>query len=411
MREPKVIYRLPPCPEHDIEGMESWLEDMAKQGCILAKDSFFLGLATFEKGAPQQIQYRLEATDTNGGLFSDRYDPKDEAVQLNRQMGWHYRGRRGQFHIYASSDPHVPELNTDPQVQAMTIQALSKYLRRELISSILCFLFISLLNLSHLAVSACVVLGTATVLGFLLLLVWNLCGKLRTILHLKKVSGKLRSGEALTHRSDYRSRMVPYYAGRLLRTVLTIWVACSMVYTWGSHISEANVTPLSTHPGDFPFATIQDFYPDAELTPKDGMLHSEYQEYSDFLSPIAYDYSEYADITMPDGEGFTCYLTVEYFELRCEWAAQRLARELVSQMGGNPIDQFFDALFGDDAVEVTPLEGTGADYAVYYYRYRDVPYIVLQNGTTVVRVDLDIIGEGIHLPFDEVAQVLMDSIS
>ena len=41
------IWRLPPCPPYDVEGMESWLSDMAAQGWKLEPDDFFFGIASF----------------------------------------------------------------------------------------------------------------------------------------------------------------------------------------------------------------------------------------------------------------------------------------------------------------------------------------------------------------------------
>ena len=49
MPEPKRVNRFPPCPLYDVEGMESWLEDLAKQGLILTKTGLFCGFAEFEK--------------------------------------------------------------------------------------------------------------------------------------------------------------------------------------------------------------------------------------------------------------------------------------------------------------------------------------------------------------------------
>ena len=39
--ERKRAYRLAPCPAYDIEGTESWLEDMAEKGLVLSGDGFF----------------------------------------------------------------------------------------------------------------------------------------------------------------------------------------------------------------------------------------------------------------------------------------------------------------------------------------------------------------------------------
>ena len=57
----KHVYRIPPCPSYDIEGMESWLSDMAAEGFVLVKDGIFAGVATFEKTEPRKLKYRLQA--------------------------------------------------------------------------------------------------------------------------------------------------------------------------------------------------------------------------------------------------------------------------------------------------------------------------------------------------------------
>lgn len=112
----KYAYRIPPCSKYDIAGMESWLEDMAAKGLFLDRDGLFLGFATFVQDAPERLRFRLEATDTTGGLFSPTHDPEDEVIELHQLMGWRYRGRWGQFHIYVTGDPDAPELHTDPRV-------------------------------------------------------------------------------------------------------------------------------------------------------------------------------------------------------------------------------------------------------------------------------------------------------
>ena len=37
-RETKTIYRLVPCPQYDLSGMEHWLSDMAQNGWLLQKE-------------------------------------------------------------------------------------------------------------------------------------------------------------------------------------------------------------------------------------------------------------------------------------------------------------------------------------------------------------------------------------
>ena len=59
MSDPKYVSRFPPCPLYDVEGIESWLEDLAKQGLILTKAGLFCGFAEFEQTDPKPMRYRL----------------------------------------------------------------------------------------------------------------------------------------------------------------------------------------------------------------------------------------------------------------------------------------------------------------------------------------------------------------
>ena len=62
MSEKKVkhVYRLCPCDRGDVEGIQSWLEDMAMEGLFLADDGVFCGVFTFERGLPKRVIYRLD---------------------------------------------------------------------------------------------------------------------------------------------------------------------------------------------------------------------------------------------------------------------------------------------------------------------------------------------------------------
>ena len=59
--EKKTYYRLTPCPAYDVEGMESWLEDLAEKGLFLTRDGFFCGFGFFHREEPRKVKYRLQA--------------------------------------------------------------------------------------------------------------------------------------------------------------------------------------------------------------------------------------------------------------------------------------------------------------------------------------------------------------
>ena len=77
MSEEKKIHRshrLCPCNPMDIEGIQTWLEDMAQDGLILEKESVFFGFWSFEKSTPQKVLYRLEVV--QGKFLEDTDTPQ-----------------------------------------------------------------------------------------------------------------------------------------------------------------------------------------------------------------------------------------------------------------------------------------------------------------------------------------------
>jgi len=407
MSEPKQVYRIPPCHSFDIAAMESWLEDMAAKGFILAYDSFFGGVATFEIGPPQHIRYRLEATDTPSGLFSDNYDPEDDLIQLYCQMGWQYRGRRGQFFIFATSDPNAPELNTDPQIQAHTIQALAKYQRSQVINTLIYWLFIGWLHLSSLLLSGTIAIGSPAMLLLFGLTIESLIRQIITVLRLEKLKKQLRNGEPMPHKIDYTSRTLPYFSGKLIRFALWILAFVLVIVHFPT---DSDAISLSEYDSGFPFATLQELYPEAEVTPWDSFRESEVTVWSDFLAPECYEYSESSYVTLPGAAPDSMWLSVHYFDTRWEWTARILSRELVHQAGASPVHQFFDELFGDEPIVVTELDLPSADYAAYYYRYRGFPYVVLRKGTKVIKANIDIFDEDTAFTPEEFTQAMLSSL-
>ena len=132
------VYRLAPCPAYDVEGMEGWLSDMSREGLFLVKDGFFGGFATFEYDEPREVKYRLEAAQKSTSMWAENEgEPDPEQVELSKKYSWDYIAKRGDFYIYRSYEPGARELNTDPQVQALALNAV----RKRQISAVFSLLF------------------------------------------------------------------------------------------------------------------------------------------------------------------------------------------------------------------------------------------------------------------------------
>lgn len=402
MAETKYRYRIPPCPAYDIPGMESWLEDLAAKGLHLSKDGFFGLLTSFEEGPPKKERFRLEPTDRKGGLFSEEYDPEDEQLQLLHQMGWTYRARRGQFHIYSSDDPGAPELNTDPQVQAVTMSALTQFLRKKVTNALFTTLLYLFLYFGDILISSTLLLGTPLVLLFAGLMLWDLGCSLKALFVLVRWRNQLRRGQPLPHRSDYRRSGWRYLTTEFLRK--SLWVLFFLCAAWRVLYIEVDEPYEKIVDQHFPFYTVADYYPGAEIKRTESI--SEFYTWEDLLSPENYDFREYTEVKR-NGETFDCWLSVNYHRTRWEWTARRLAREFVSQAGANRLEQTAAKIFGDEPVIATEIALPDADYCAYFYKHRNDPYMVIQKDNVVIQVNLEIPGSASEPTPEELARLIL----
>ena len=131
----KKRWVLVPCPDYDVPAMESWLEEQAMQGLFLSKeDGFFLGLACFEWGAPRRVRYRLDAIPKEKA-FADFPENKQAAIALVEELGWEFVAEWREFLIYRCDDANLPELNTDPAVQALSLKRVQRALADRVFST------------------------------------------------------------------------------------------------------------------------------------------------------------------------------------------------------------------------------------------------------------------------------------
>lgn len=407
MTEPRYRHRIPPCPAWDIPAMESWLEDMAAKGLHLEKDGFFGFFATFLEGAPKRERFRLEPTATNSGLFSREYDPEDEAVQLLHQMGWTYRARRGQFHIYSSDDPYAPELNTDPQVQAVAMENLAGYLWKQLRNTLILTAFYLLLYFGNALMTLFIGLGTWRVGLLALLLLWDLGRRITELVILHRYRRQLQCGQPLPHRSSRRKEV--YLICGAVRKVLWVAAVFALVSQLASVTTEEDYISLDDHADPLPFATVQELYPDAEVERVDGILENKLYGWSDPLAPENYDFSEYAQVTL-DGQTRDCYLTVQYHRTRWEWVARMLAKEMASQAGGNSFYQLGVRFFGRESIFFTELDIPGADYCASYHNALPEPWLILRKDNVVLKVRLAFFSGAAEPEPGELAQMILSQI-
>jgi len=365
-------YRLPPCPAYDVEGMEGWLTDLAAQGLFLAEDGFFCGVATFEKGSPRQVRYRLEGAPRQVGFFSDGGgNPDQEAIDLIQACGWEYVARRDQFYIYRTFDPAARELHTDPDIQAQTLNAVKKRLRSELISSLIWLVLCLVLNTFH-PLMTMLALGTPLTLLLTTLILLLLLRSLASVLHLRKLRKKLLTDGVLSGRENWKKGAVRYQVLNFLQIILIVLCVVLFLRGWSADIMDEGKIPLDQYTADPPFGTIADFNPQGNYQLESWVVPDYVQERTTWFAPVNLEWQEFATVTAADGSRISGGLYVDYHQTIAPLFARQLAEEYLRE--------------AKEERHYEPMEVTvdGMDFVAGYYNIIHSPSVILQKGNLVL---------------------------
>lgn len=402
MTDKRHIYRLPPCPSYDVEGMESWLTDMAEKGWILETDGIFAGVYSFVQEEKQCIRYRLDAASGSTSLWADNYGgPDEEAISLSEKYGWEYVATCRDFHIYRTSEPGVRELNTDPAVQAIALNMVRKRQRETIIENILWFLIEPLLFLRGNLLTAMVQFGTWFILFGAFVGLWMVADSFVRAVHLTKLRKKLQETGTIDHRKDWKKSAVWHHVHGAVKLVLVVTWVILLLNAFSSEILEEGEIPLAEYTGDLPFATM------ADLARSTGYDIGEYQitftgmsnvkEWSDWLSPVNVRFDESAAVKLSDGSELSGGLSVDYHETVSPWIGERLAKEYyrLDKRGKHFRELAAPAL--------------DADYIAAYTDNVGFPTVVIQKGGLVIHATFYQTGDD-RLELSQWIQVLYDSV-
>ncbi len=334
MSDKKYVWRLPPCPAHDVEGTESWLSDMAKRGYMLSGDGFFLGFGIFEKTPPRDVRFRLEAAKRRAGLLDNEDgSPDAEARELGESLGWRYVALRGDFQIYCSEEPAAPELNTDPQVQAL---ALRRLLRSERISAIMSLAWLALAAWLFFWRGSIVLMflekGFWRVLVCAVIIVWGFIDSLLRLRYLQRLKKRLSDGVEPEHGKNWRRGALRY---RVQYAAFIVLSAAFIATQLAGLLHQEERISLDDYSAPLPFAGMQ------ALAGGGGYVRDELGDYTNYVSRRsdaftrdAVDYAESATLTLPDGRTIRGGLSIEYYEVPSAFLARDAARGMYSEARG-----------------------------------------------------------------------------
>ena len=366
----KYAYRLPPCPQYDIAGTESWLEDMASNGYILSKDGFFMGMCIFEKRVPQKLRYRLTPAKKGGD------EPELEERDIYSNSGWEFVTGRGSFNIYCTGDIQAPEIDTDACVHALALNIVRKKERSNLFTLIFWLLVYPVVILR----SPVTMLLTSNLswLMVLLLLILIICSAVRAV-KLRRLARALAEGQPMEHKKEWKKTAPRFIAGKIAFLAFVVFFFCYAFTSCAAEGSGENEKDLQSYMGQYelPFADMSDFAP-GEFVFDDIGISNTVETGSSLASPSIIDMHQYGEIILNDGTVISGGLTVNYMKSRSAVMAGLAARALARD-----ISREGRSWFGKKN-EKMQLPELDVDYAAAYY---DVfPTVVMQKGCEVVRV-------------------------
>lgn len=371
----------PPCPAYDMEAMESWLRDMAKEGWLLEKDNALFGYFVFRKAQPQSVHYRLDAVTKRQSIWTDE-DPRrpgPDALALSEEFGWEFVFKYQEFYIYRSFQSQPRELHTDPEIQAMTL----KLLNRRVVSSLLWALFLILMQVCFgvygYPFSIAMAMGSLFWVCFTAVIFAQILSHLIFISRIQCIRRTLLAGQPLNPEKNWRKGARSYRLRQGISLVLTIFTIATTVF---AKVRSENETLLPDFTGDPPFVVLEDLSPEGAKLDKIDNGHCKF--WSDPLFPQVWEWLDGGGVIYEDGTETGGLLEIQYCETASPWLALGAARDFTR------FYRFSATLWGSD-VEVKPLEGYELDYAVGLYNQFGLIQVVLAEGDRAIccRLSMD----------------------
>lgn len=323
----KHVYRLCPCDRCDVEGIQSWLEDLASEGLFLAEDGVFCGVFSFERRSPRKVAYRLDVAQKRKPRFMDSGgELTDEELDLYRSMGWEYLLRYGDFRVYRSMERDATELNTESETHAITINLLKKKHRSSFISAILMALFWLVCSNGFLRYGLRMAAEVGVVFTFCVyaVMLWAVIVPLVRAFRFRRYEKRLMQGDNLNRRVEWKKTAPVSFGVRALPFLLCLGVAIGL---FSALVHSTTEIPHEEYPGEPPFATVADVFPGGTIAKDNVWL--DYGTYKSGETAVAksIEWNESCDVTTADGENYFCILRLTYYETASDWIARGLEND------------------------------------------------------------------------------------
>ena len=362
----QYVHRICPCYKWDVEGIQTWLEDMAAKGLHLEPDGGLFGIFSFLKGEPKQVRYRLTPVKEKRGFFADNDVPDQEEQEFSESCGWEYVLRYGFFYIYRAADPKARPLHTDPRVHALAMKALGRQQASALLSEVIFWvIWLGLRGSSALSVCrAAAVIGPMFALSMAGLLAWAVGSMVVFLLRVGLLRKRLLGGDLLEEKKEWRKNALKVRLSRLIPWVLAVLLLVGAGRSWKLAYER---TPVEYYPHPT-FPTVSTLFPGQEPKRLDMGDYNTYVQYGNLLA-MNTEWNESATVG-----GTHCILRIEFHATRWEWLAKGLAD-----------DYYRYERFRYNGKRFEDLEAPETELdSVRVYSSYGITHVLIQHGNIVV---------------------------
>ncbi len=389
---------LPPCAACDLERTESWLTTMAEKGWQLEHDGFFAGLAFFQKAPTAHVRYRLDAVPPKN-IFDDDAVITDEKAELCADMGWEYVAKRGPFAVFrCTGGTDVPELHTDPALQAIALQKVKRSRCGNLVTLLFLVLFWLVLMLrGNVLLDAYQGLGLPFLLSEYIVIFVGVIAAAGEWFSFHRLVKKLQSGSTPEHGKNWKRHAAWHRTAVGLSISMSVCFAVSFIAGLHHSTAGASVHDLTDEAVSVPFATLEDIFPDSTFTYRDTWGGNEISFSNDLLLRQHIKLFQHGTITCADGTQYTCSIRAEYFETAATLVADRLFNEYLHTEKYNRYFDSYQILYED------------SDLILYQYN-TDFPTLLCYNGKELLHVTYYSYGETEAFPEEDFCAALVNSM-
>lgn len=368
----KRVYQLMPYPWYKPEETERWLEEKARNGLFLSKGTVIRFFAAFERQEPKAVRYRLAAP---AGHSDGSGTPSGEEVGIAQEMGWTYTARDGEFAVYRCDDTEAPELNTDPEVEAMSLKRIRRRGMIGLFSSIFWLVLLAgLITVGRVWLLLLMDRSGWMVLSVSLMGLIDLVVSAGKTFRLWKLYRRLKNGKPAKERSRRTSRRAPRrtppVTAAQLGNILALITAVGVMFNCLGYFftsKDSGGIPISEYTDPFPFPTMAEIGKEGSFVQEDFPSYNEVQEQEVPLIGKTIRLSENGRFETKDGRKIQGFWFIDYAQCKNAWLAREFAAECSAEarrqakksQSGESIDLPSAESLGLDSITGYPTELMG----------------------------------------------------